>query len=81
MSSIVIYFIADYIPFMSKMPSTHKIAVAVLFGTIFVVCLPADILVLLIKRKGQLLVSHGYTRMRLGDTITLVGLEKLKFNT
>ncbi len=45
--------------------------------------LPADILVLSIKRKGQLLVSHGYTRMRLGDTITLVGaensLEELKF--
>ncbi|SNR58140.1 transporter, CPA2 family [Lutibacter agarilyticus] len=45
--------------------------------------LPADVLVLSIKRKGQLLVSHGYTRMRLGDTITLVGaensLEELKF--
>ncbi len=45
--------------------------------------LPADVLVLSIKRKGQLLVSHGYTRMRLGDVITLVGgetsLEELKF--
>lgn len=45
--------------------------------------LPADVLVLSIRRKGQLLVSHGYTRMRLGDTITLVGaetsLEELKF--
>ena len=45
--------------------------------------LPADVLVLSVKRKGQLLVSHGYTRMRLGDVITLVGsentLEKLKF--
>jgi Trk K+ transport system NAD-binding subunit/Kef-type K+ transport system membrane component KefB len=45
--------------------------------------LPSDVLVLSIKRKGQLLVSHGYTRMRLGDIITLVGgensLEKLKF--
>lgn len=49
--------------------------------------LPADVLVLSIKRKGQLLVSHGYTRMRLGDTITLVGAEnslealKFKFDT
>ncbi len=34
--------------------------------------LPADVLVLSVKRKGQLLVSHGYTRMRLGDVITLV---------
>ncbi len=45
--------------------------------------LPADVLVLSVKRKGQLLVSHGYTRMRLGDTMTLVGseksLEELKF--
>ncbi|NOR28093.1 MAG: potassium transporter TrkA [Lutibacter sp.] len=45
--------------------------------------LPGNILVLSVKRKGQLLVSHGYTRMRLGDVITLVGsatsLEELKF--
>lgn len=45
--------------------------------------LPTDVLVLSVKRKGQLIVSHGYTRMRLGDIITLVGaeisLEKLKF--
>ncbi len=45
--------------------------------------LPSDVLVLSVKRKGQLLVSHGYTRLRLGDVMTLVGsedsLEKLKF--
>lgn len=45
--------------------------------------LPSDVLVLSVKRKGQLLVSHGYTRMRLSDIITLVGaktsLEDLKF--
>ena len=45
--------------------------------------LPSDVLVLSIRRKGQLLVSHGYTRMRLGDIITFVGseisLEELKF--
>ena len=45
--------------------------------------LPGNVLVLSVKRKGQLLVSHGYTRMRLGDVITLVGsatsLEDLKF--
>lgn len=38
--------------------------------------LPSDVLVLSVRRKGQLLVSHGYTRMRLGDTMTLVGSEK-----
>lgn len=45
--------------------------------------LPADVLILSIKRKGQLIVSHGYTRIRLGDIITLVGsaksLHELKF--
>jgi len=45
--------------------------------------LPSDILVLSVKRKGQLIVSHGYTSLRLGDIMTLVGseksLEELKF--
>lgn len=37
--------------------------------------LPTDIIILAIRRKGQLLISHGYTRLRLGDVLTLVGLE------
>ena len=45
--------------------------------------LPADVLILSVKRKGQMIVSHGYTRLRLGDIITMVGseqhLEELKF--
>ncbi|WP_111708568.1 cation:proton antiporter domain-containing protein [Lutibacter citreus] len=45
--------------------------------------LPSDVLVLSVRRNGQLLVSHGYTRMRLSDIITFVGsensLEDLKF--
>lgn len=45
--------------------------------------LPSDVLVLSVRRKGQLLVSHGYTRLRIGDIMTLVGsetsLEELKF--
>jgi len=45
--------------------------------------LPTDIIILSIKRKGQLLITHGYTRLRLGDEITLVGssqsLEDIKF--
>ncbi|MBC8319322.1 MAG: cation:proton antiporter [Bacteroidetes bacterium] len=38
--------------------------------------IPSDIIVLSIKRKGQIIISHGYTRLRLGDIITLVGAEK-----
>ncbi len=38
--------------------------------------LPNDIIILSIKRKGNIIVSHGYTRLRIGDIITLVGSEK-----
>ncbi|WP_196892996.1 cation:proton antiporter domain-containing protein [Aureivirga marina] len=47
--------------------------------------LPTDILVLSVKRNNQLIVSHGYTRLRIGDIMTLVGAKesleavKLKF--
>jgi len=45
--------------------------------------LPTDIIILSIKRKGQLLMTHGYTRLRIGDILTLVGspktLEDTKF--
>ncbi|MFK5856214.1 MAG: cation:proton antiporter [Bacteroidota bacterium] len=37
--------------------------------------LPSDIIILSVKRKGQIIISHGYTRLRLGDIITLVGRE------
>ncbi|MCB0332000.1 MAG: cation:proton antiporter [Bdellovibrionales bacterium] len=32
-----------------------------------------DSLVLAIRRKGQVLFSHGYTRLRLGDEVTVAG--------
>ena len=35
--------------------------------------LPSDIIVLSVKRKGQTLITHGYTRLRLGDILTVVG--------
>jgi Trk K+ transport system NAD-binding subunit len=35
--------------------------------------LPAEVLILSVKRKGQVLISHGYTRLRIGDIVTLVG--------
>jgi Trk K+ transport system NAD-binding subunit len=35
--------------------------------------LPSDVIVLSIKRSGQMIISHGYTRLRLGDIVTLVG--------
>ncbi|MBL4587699.1 MAG: cation:proton antiporter [Flavobacteriales bacterium] len=45
--------------------------------------LPADILISSVNRKGSALISHGFTRLRLGDIVTLVGsvesLEKVRF--
>jgi len=35
--------------------------------------LPPDILILTTKRKGQAIISTGYTRLRKGDVITVVG--------
>ena len=35
--------------------------------------LPSDVIILSIKRKDQMIISHGYTRLRLGDIVTIVG--------
>ena len=38
--------------------------------------LPNDVLILSVKRKGQMVVTHGYTRLRLGDIMTIVGSQE-----
>lgn len=41
--------------------------------------LPSDIIILSISRMGQSIISHGYTRLRVNDIITVVGsVESLK---
>jgi Trk K+ transport system NAD-binding subunit/NhaP-type Na+/H+ or K+/H+ antiporter len=44
--------------------------------------LPHDILILSVKRKGHMILTHGYTRLRKKDIVTAVGsvesLEKLR---
>ncbi len=44
---------------------------------------PSDVIVLSVIRKGQVIISHGYTRLRLGDIVTLVGssesVENIRF--
>jgi len=35
--------------------------------------LPADVIILSIKRGGQMIISHGYTRLRIKDIVTVVG--------
>lgn len=45
--------------------------------------LPLDVLILSIRRDNQSLITHGYTRLELGDKITMVGksdkLEEVMF--
>ncbi len=44
--------------------------------------LPADLLILSVKRKGHMVVTHGYTRLRKKDIVTAIGstesLEKMR---
>lgn len=44
--------------------------------------LPADVIIISVERGGQLIISHGYTRLRRRDMVTFVGskesLEKMK---
>lgn len=45
-----------------------------LFGmTLRDLSLPHDVIILSIRRKGQMIISHGYTRLRKGDWVTMVG--------
>lgn len=43
--------------------------------------IPSDIIILSVKRKDQMIISHGYTRIRVGDILTLVGPEESLENT
>ncbi|HZD11094.1 MAG TPA: cation:proton antiporter [Candidatus Binatia bacterium] len=38
--------------------------------------LPLEVLVLSVSRGDRTLISHGYTRLRLGDRVTIVGLQE-----
>jgi len=38
--------------------------------------LPLDTLILSVRRRGQMLISHGYIRLEVGDWVTVVGSSK-----
>ena len=38
--------------------------------------LPSDLIILSVTRAGQSIISHGYTRLRIGDIVTVVGSVK-----
>jgi Trk K+ transport system NAD-binding subunit/Kef-type K+ transport system membrane component KefB len=46
--------------------------------------MPSDVIILSVTRGDHIIISHGYTRLRLGDIVTLVGsndsLDKVRLN-
>jgi Trk K+ transport system NAD-binding subunit/Kef-type K+ transport system membrane component KefB len=38
--------------------------------------LPQDVIILSLKRKGNTVITHGYTQLRIGDILTFVGSKK-----
>jgi len=56
----------DTVEIIIQNPDLHGIALRDLH-------LPSDILILSTQRKGHMIISTGYTRLRLGDILTLVG--------
>jgi Trk K+ transport system NAD-binding subunit len=46
--------------------------------------LPSDVIILSVTRGDHPIISHGYTRLRLGDVVTMVGsnesLDKVRLN-
>ena len=65
LTSIIIYFTADYIPFMAEMPATHKIAVAVLFATIFVARSPSSAIAVI----NEMRANGPFTKTVMGVTV------------
>jgi len=67
LSSIAVYFMADFIPFMSELPSTSKFAIAILAGTMFVARSPSSAIAIIneIRAKGP------FTQTVLGVTVVI----------
>ena len=64
-STVVIYFIAHKIPFMANMPSSHKIAVSVLFAVIFVARSPSSAIAVI----NEMRANGPFTKTVMGVTV------------
>jgi Trk K+ transport system NAD-binding subunit len=58
----------DVVDIELRNPALHGIALRELQ-------LPLDTLVLSVHRKGNTIISHGYTQLELGDRVTIVGTQ------
>ena len=67
LSSVVIYFIAGYIPFMKEMSVNSKVAVAILFGTIFVARSPSSAIAVI----NEMRANGPFTKTVMGVTVLI----------
>ncbi|MCK4561479.1 MAG: cation:proton antiporter, partial [Flavobacteriaceae bacterium] len=65
LSSVVIYFVADKIPFMAEMNTASKIAVSILFGTIFVARSPSSAIAVI----NEMRANGPFTKTVMGVTV------------
>ncbi len=65
LSSIFIFFISEYIDFMKPLSVTHKIAIATLFGTIFVARSPSSAIAVINEMRAR----GAFTKTVMGVTV------------
>ena len=65
LSSIVIYYAADYIPFMAELSTNVKIIIAVLFGVIFVARSPSSAIAVI----NEMRANGPFTKTSMGVTV------------
>jgi len=70
LGSLAIFLLADYVPFMEKMPTTYRIAVSALGGAILVARSPASAIAVVkeLRAKGP------FTQTALGVTVIMDGV-------
>ena len=70
------YLTRWHLPLMSGFPGAGRWWDPALEGKLLrELRLPLDTLVLSVSRDGHMLVSHGYTRLTVGDHVTVIGSE------
>jgi len=67
LSSLAIYYLANYIPFMADLPSKTKIAIAILFGTIFVARSPSSAIAVI----NEMRANGPFTKTVIGVTVVI----------
>jgi len=65
MSSALIYYAANYIPFMSQLPNASRFGIATLFGTIFVARSPSSAIAVI----NEMRANGPFTKTVMGVTV------------